>query len=49
MPQSEIISLSGLQANQRRISVVAHNTANRLTDGFERQHVRSKEAESGGV
>ncbi len=49
MPQSEITSLSGLQANQHKNSVTAHNLANRTTDGFERQRVQLRETASGGV
>ncbi len=49
MPHSEITSLSGLQANQHKNSVTAHNFANTATDGAERQRVQLRETVSGGV
>lgn len=42
-------SRSGLQAEQRRLDVSAHNTANVSTDGFHKQVATAQERPSGGV
>ena len=42
-------SLSGIQSEQKRVDVSAHNSANQNTDGFEKQRVASREAAAGGV
>lgn len=43
------ISLSGMNAAQTQLNVVAHNVANLNTDGFTRQQVALTEQPEGGV
>ena len=43
------ISKTGLLANQQRLRVSAHNTANLNTDGFGKQRIIQSGAKNGGV
>ena len=43
------ISVSGMQAAQRQLSTSAHNIANSMTEGYQRQDVVQQADPNGGV